>query len=440
MPLLVERLLQKKFDNDPFGLYLALQKKGDADTFQANGAGGLGKSFNFQETRDALDIDMMWKRVSMKAKNLEKLAKLARNYSLGHSTKGFHRNRNKFLICLALIVRHKTTRESYVIKSKAFDAMTSIYATQIGWKDQRTQGGKGVLILDLIEFEQRIFENEVLVFASEDARQKLANNACASTDSKQGQTSVYSPSYSYSPSQNEPHSESNSNSNSLPTPPSNLSLTPNSGSGNSIAHHSMSHSSGERKVSPSIDDKMRAERWEVKDVLKKMRKSSIPLDKKLTYQLNDIKATQKIFFKNNIFAFSPDQLWFLSGYMYDLQRNLLPDEHSFDDIRAENSRIRRLFGFRKGNTHTWQEVAAYLQALLLERLLTINRAEQFQKLALPTSEYHNWANLFRRSYSRYKWSTPSVLKRFRETCSETPERESPALPTRSMSGGSSPSN
>ena len=434
MPLLVEKLLLKTYDSDPKGLYKALQKKGDIVALKSNASGGLGSTLLSPPTREALDIDSTGQTVRLVAKNLHKLEELAEKYHVGDHSNGYNRNKNKQLICLALIVRQPVTAESYKIIRQAFLRLVTTYSTKYGYKDQYREAGG--LILHMIEEKKEQFEKEAKVIENEEIKQKLANTALAnhsraSSESKIHEHTISTP--SYSPSQMEPYSAGSS----IQTPPSNLNLTPRSNSGHSISQHSMSQSNEEEKASPSINSQQKIERAMVKETLARMRASTIHPNKSITYQLKDIKSAQKIYFKNHIYQFNLKQLTFLSGYMYDIQRSRRPDEHSFDDIRSESSRIRRLFGFRKGNTQTWQDVAAYLQALLLEKLLKEQRAERFQKLALPSLEYNNYARLFSHSYTRYKWSTPTVLKQFRDTCRETPEGESPAQPTRSLSTGPS---
>jgi hypothetical protein len=423
----VEGLILKTWDSNPEGLFEALKKKGDDARFVCEGDGGLGHTLESALGREAFYLDKNAGRLLLKSKNIIKLAELTNNIING--IRPYKKNMNKYTICLMFIIKQPnagytvqphgptiTLQQVVDIKAKAFKDLAAVYQTVKGWVDQ-TMSSNGGKVLNAIKSLENEFKQELLTL-----------NISVSTHASPVTTPKLSA--SLPPYGEQPRSTSQSNSHSPPS----ASLSPRASSSGSPTHGEsaihFSNSGNEEKESKEHKEEKIRIRHEVKTMLKEMRKQTKhPADK--VYKLHDIKVVQKFFFNKNIYTLTFKQLRFLSTYMYDIQRSHEKDE-SFDDIRTETNLLRRFFGYTSGNTQTWQEMANELQNLLLELLLKQKQVPHL-KLLMPASQYDNYSHLFSRSFTRSKWGTPAVYKRFREHCSETKENDSPAMPTRVMS-------
>jgi hypothetical protein len=419
--LIIEKLINKNWDSDPMSLFEAMDTPGDNPLFVAEGKGGLGRATLESElARAAFNMEINTKKLFLKARNILHLAKLADD--IGNGFAPFKKNMNKYTICLMLIVRQPnegytvlpsgltiTTEQVITEKAKAFKALKKVYTTQIAYKTQTLKDGR--LVLTAIEAMESEFKNETMVHLIHPLQ-------------------ISTPKFTGSPESSGGRPRSTSQSNSQ-TPPS-MSLTPRSSPPSESppmrsmsAHFNDIDSTGDE----SKEHTKKASREVVQTMLKAMTATTIHPAK--VYKLHEIKVVQKIFFNRNIYSLTFRQLWYLSNYMYNIQRKLEKDG-SFDEIRTETNVLRRFFGYSSGNTQTWQEMAHELQELLLTLLLRDKKAAHL-KLALPSSEFDDYARFFSRSFTRTTWGTPAVLKRFREHCIPTRENDSPTIPARPLS-------
>ncbi|MES2218686.1 MAG: hypothetical protein V4501_09780 [Pseudomonadota bacterium] len=414
MPLLANDLLDDTYGS-PVKLYIALQEAGDNPKTTPAGRGGLGKHFKRDLTREAFEINVTHIKVSLKAKNIDKLWELCQKFKMGDATLGqaFSQNANKHIICLAFLVKQETSSLAIAtIQEKAYAELLNYYQTVNEYQGQLlhpgTASGTKVesKILELQKKfnkkKQQLLEQKAFVFEQ---------NRDIASQTELGQSSMTRTS----------NSEDNLSLKRFPSQTV-------SAQAQTLSTQRLNEVPEEEK-SEGINEA----RAQVHLFLNQMVSQTTAADGE-EFSLSEIKTVHRVFFLINVPNLTLLQLQMLSFMMNAIQTFPNHEEKRFNSVRIESSFFRTYFvspfgHIKLGNTKTWEKMGNKVQNVMLKKLTEQNfgkkypddKLEEFDfsriedaiyKIPLEPTEFRGYFTLFKPSFNRWPRSTPPVLERF----------------------------
>ena len=434
MPQLAKKLLQRAFDQNLAGLYVALQKKGDStlsNLLSAAGSGGLGRAFLTPQALAAFDIDAhhrLGKIVKLQLKDIKAMWDMVELFRVG-KVQHFSPNPNKRIICLVFIIMQPVTQASIEYQERAYNALMDYYSADFNYKDQLLDPdtGNGITVYMHLETLKRQF---LIDKAAVSPLQKSSTLSLVTSEyAPPGQNHVSHLSRESSGSGTGSGSGSGTRANYGYDPnvpalnPYGFAAAPRRASG------SISVQPGEEKFEEEEPRAKRAKAFiDIEDFLQQMADSTTTHEGPNPFTIKQIKTAHMVFFVINIPYLTLLQLCALIDRMDNIQIHPVHNEKRFDPVRTETGWWRRLFFLPPlGNTETWQTMGKTIQATTLDKLVknkrlierpdlpplaTIPPEMLHSKLNLVEAEYNNYYKLFKISFGRNPNTTPEIFPRF----------------------------